>query len=272
MRNIYRKQCHIIFHSFSFVAINFECGAETAFYVFRGKVYLLFFRNFRRHFPDFEQPFLRKDARTGFHVISDTFCKKRQKTSILRLLTGFQEPRTIFRKGWQNHFQFVQGPFLETKFFLQKTYTMKILTFSSKKLPSLRKKIPQCWGNCFWWAGRNNVEKNNFSKKKLFALKFVTDFGLEFCGSFPEVAFCIFKNTLRVESADRKKGTINFVFEIWYKNLRTFSESFPQGYLYCILVVQRHFLGENEGKIFLIISIFWVCAEIFRQVVRIRFH
>ena len=50
-----------------------------------------FFWNFRRHFPDFEQPFLRKNARTGFHVISDTFCKKRQKTSILGLLTGFQE-------------------------------------------------------------------------------------------------------------------------------------------------------------------------------------
>ena len=37
-----------------------------------------FFRNFCRHFPDFEQPFLRKNARTGFYVISDTFCKKRQ--------------------------------------------------------------------------------------------------------------------------------------------------------------------------------------------------
>ena len=37
-----------------------------------------FFRNFREHFPDFEQPFLRKNARTGFFVISDTFCKKRQ--------------------------------------------------------------------------------------------------------------------------------------------------------------------------------------------------
>ena len=71
------------------------------------------------------------------------------------------------------------------------------------------------------------------------------------------VAFCIFKKTLRLESADKKR-TIIFVFEIWYKNLRTFIETFPQGYLYCILVDQRPFLGNNVGKVFVIISIFWV--------------
>ena len=68
------------------------------------------------------------------------------------------------------------------------------------------------------------------------------------------------------------KWTIYFVFEIWYKNLRIFSETFPKRYLYCILVVQRHLLGKNVGKVFLSLSIFWVCAEIFRQVVRITFH
>ena len=69
-----------------------------------------------------------------------------------------------------------------------------------------------------------------------------------------------------------KKWTIYFVFEIWYKNLRTFSETFPKGYLYCIPVVQRHLLGKIVGKVFLTISGFWFCAEIFRQVVKITFH
>ena len=128
---------------------------------------------------------------------------------------------------------------------------MKFLTFSSKKLPSLRKKIPQCWGNCFWWAGRNNVEKNNFSKKKLFALKFVTDFGLEFYGSFPEVGcFLHIQGYTSGRNCRPKKRTINFVFEIWYENLRTFSETFPQGYLYCFLVLQRHFFGKKYGQRF----------------------
>ena len=102
------------------------------------KFNFFFFRNFRRHFPDFEQPFLKKNARTGFYVISDTFCKKRQKTSILRLLTGFQEQ--YFGRVDKTTFDLSRGHFLETKCFLQKTYTMKFLTFSSKKLPTLRKK------------------------------------------------------------------------------------------------------------------------------------
>ena len=115
-----------------------------------------FFRNFRRHFPDIEQPFLIKDARTGFYVISDTFWK-RQKTSFLRLLTGFQEQ--YFGRVEKTTLHLSRGHFLETKCFLQKTYTMKFLNFSSKKLPTLRKKSPQCWRKCFWWARRNNVEK-----------------------------------------------------------------------------------------------------------------
>ena len=63
-----------------------------------------------------------------------------EKTKNFNFKTSHWVSRTIFRKSWQNHFPFVQGHFLETKCFLQKTYIMKFPNFSSKKLPTLRKK------------------------------------------------------------------------------------------------------------------------------------
>ena len=142
-----------------------------------------FFWNFRRHFPDFEQPFLRKNVRTGFYVISDTFCKK--KTNNFNFNTSHWVSGTIFRKGWQNHFPFVRGHFLETKCFLPKTCTKKFLNFSSKKLATLRKKIPHCWRNCFWWARRNNVEKNNSSKGNCLLTNLLPTSGWNFMAVFP---------------------------------------------------------------------------------------
>ena len=140
MRNICRKQCHISFHSLSFGAIFFLCGAETAFYVFRGKVYLLFFRNFRRHFPDFEQPFLRKNARTGFHVISDTFCKKRQKTSILRLLTGFQEQ--YFGRVDKTTFHLSRGTFWKQNVFFSENLHYEVFNLFIEKTTNFEKQNP----------------------------------------------------------------------------------------------------------------------------------
>ena len=119
-----------------------------------------FFWNFRRHFPVFEQPFLRKNARTGFHVISDTFCKK--KTKNFNFKTSHWVSRTIFREGWQNHYPCFQGHFLETKCFLQKTYTMKFLTFSSKKLPTLRKKNPTVLTKLLLMSTAKQCGKNYF--------------------------------------------------------------------------------------------------------------
>ena len=63
-----------------------------------------------------------------------------EKTKNFNFKTSHWVSRTTFRKSWQNHFPFVQGHFFETKCFLQKTFTMKFLNFSSTKLPSLRKK------------------------------------------------------------------------------------------------------------------------------------
>ena len=94
---------------------------------------------------------------------------------------------TLFRRGWQNHFPFVQGHFLETKCFLQKTYTMKFSTFSSKKLPTWRKKIPQCWRNCFWWARRNNVEKKSFSKENCLLTNLLPTSSWNFTAVFPRL-------------------------------------------------------------------------------------
>ena len=68
-----------------------------------------------------------------------------------------------------------------------------------------------------------------------------------------------------------KKRTNIFVFETWYKNLRTFSETFPQGYLYCISCSKTPF-GKKCGQSFTDHKHFWLCAEFFRQVVRSRFH
>ena len=87
---------------------------------------------------------------------------------------------------------------------------MKFLTFSSKKLPTLRKKSHNVDEIAFDEHGETMWKKLIFLKK-LFAHEFVTDFALEFYGSFPEVAFCILKDTLRVESADPKKGLL-FLF------------------------------------------------------------
>ena len=114
------------------------------------------------------------------------FAKKDKK---LQFMTSHWVSRTIFRKGWQNHFPFVQGHFLETKCFLQKTYTMKFLNFSSKKLPNLRKKIPQCWRNCFWWARRNHVEKINSSKENCLHTNLLPTSRWKFTAVFPRLLF-----------------------------------------------------------------------------------
>ena len=82
------------------------------------KFNFFFFRNFRRHFPDSGQPFLKKNARTGFYVICDTFCKKKQKTSILRLLTVFQEQN--FGRVDKTTFHLTRGTFWKQNVFCRK--------------------------------------------------------------------------------------------------------------------------------------------------------
>ena len=95
-----------------------------------------FFRNFRRHFPEFEQPFLRKKARTRFYVISHTFCKNWQKTSILRLLNGFQEQ--YFGRVDKSTFLLSRGNFSKQNVFCRKLTLWSFQPFHRKNY--------QLWG------------------------------------------------------------------------------------------------------------------------------
>ena len=194
-----------------------------------------------------------------------------EKTKNFKFKTSHWVSRTIFRKGWQNHFPFVQGQFLETKCFLQKTYTMKFLTFSSKKLPTLRKK-PHSVDEIAFDEHCETMWKKIIFPKKTVCTPICYRLPAGILRQFSRGCFLHIQGYTSGRKCRPKKKTINFDFELWYKNLRTFSETFPQGYLYCILVVQRHLLGKNVSKVFLIIIIFWVCAEIFRQVVRTTIH
>ena len=227
-----------------------------------------FFRNFRRHFPDFEQPFLRKNARTGFFVISDTFCKKRQKTSILRLLTGFQEQ--YFGKVDKTTFLLSRGNFRKQNVFCRKLTLWSFQTFHRKNY-QLWGKSPTMLTKLLLMSTAKQCGKKNFLKKTVCS-RICYRLLAGILRQFSRGCFLHLTEYTSDRKCRPKKGLFFFVFEIWYKNLRTFSETFPQGYLYCILVVQRHLLGKNVAKVFLIISIFWVRAEAFRQVVRITIH
>ena len=136
-----------------------------------------------------------------------------KKTKNFNFKTSHWVSRTIFRKGWQNHFPYVQGHFLEKKCFLQKTFTMKFLNFSPTKLPTLRKKIPQCWRNCFWWARRNNVEKKNFLKKTVSS-QICYRLRTRILRQFSRGCFLHIQEYTSGRKCRPKKRTISFVSEI----------------------------------------------------------
>ena len=148
-----------------------------------------------------------------------------EKSKNFKFKTSHWVSRTIFRKCWQNLFPFVHGQFLETKCFLQKTYTMKFLTFSSKKITNFEKKIPQCWRNCFWWARRNNVEKMILQKKTVCS-RICYRLPAGILWQFSRGCFLHIQGYTSGRKCRPKKSTINFVFEIWYKNHRLSAKLF----------------------------------------------
>ena len=74
-----------------------------------------------------------------------------------------------------------------------------------EKITNLEKKNPTVLTKLHLMSTAKQCGKKIF-QIKLFAHEFITDFGLQIYGSFPKVAFCIFKDTLRVESADPQNG------------------------------------------------------------------
>ena len=142
-----------------------------------------FFSDFSQTLPGFLATVFEKECQN--RILCYQWYLLQEKTKNFNFKTSHWVSRTIFRKSWQNHFPFVQGHFLETKCFLQKTYTMKFPNFSSKKLPNLGNKIPQCWRNCFWWARRNHVEEINFSKVNCLLTNLLPTSGWNFTAVFP---------------------------------------------------------------------------------------
>ena len=176
-----------------------------------------------------------------------SFGNEFEKFSVSRFCREFQEH--FLGRVDKTTFYLSGGTFREQNVFHRKKTLWSFSLFSSKKTTNFEQNRSR------------SVNKNELNEhgqtiwtkpfwKKSNCLRICCGLRAEFYGRFPEAAFYIFKDTFRVETVDRKKTTCNFVFEIWYKNLRTFSEIFPQRYLYCILVVQRHLLGKMRAKFF----------------------
>ena len=176
------------------------------------KFIFIFFRSFRRHFPDFEQPILRKNARTTFHVISDTFCKKIQKTSILRLLIVFQEQ--YFGRVDKTTFHLTRGIFWKQNVFLQKTYTMKFLTFSSKKLPTLRRKKSHSVDVIAFDEHGETMWKKIIFLKKTVCSQICYRLRAGILLQFSRRCFLHIQGYTSGRKCRPKKRTINFVFEM----------------------------------------------------------
>ena len=106
-----------------------------------------------------------------------TFAKK---TKNFNFKTCHWVWRTIFWKGWQNHFPLIQWHYLGTKcFFLTENLHFEVSNLFFEKITKFEQKIPQCGQNCFKWTRRNYLEKK-FFVKKLFVQEFVSTIGLEF--------------------------------------------------------------------------------------------
>ena len=185
-KNICRKQCHIIFHSFSFGAINFQCGAETAFYVFRGKVYLLFFSEFSSTLPGFWATVFEKECQNR------TLCYQwyllQEKKKNFNFKTSHWVSRTIFRKCWQNHFSFVRGQFLETNFFFAKTLHYGVFNFFIEKTTNIEKKHPTVLTKLLLMSTAKQCgKKNNFSKENCLLTNLLPTSGWKFTAVFPRL-------------------------------------------------------------------------------------
>ena len=192
------------------------------------EMFNFFFSDFSQTLPGFWATVFEKGCQN--RILCYQWYLLKEKTKNFNFKTSHWVSRTKFRKGWQNHFPFVQGQFLETKCFLQKTYTMKFLTFSSKKLPTLRKKSHNVDEIAFDEHGETMWKKLIFLKKTV-CTRICYRLRAGILRQFSRGCFLYIKGYTSGRKCRPKKRTIIFVFEIWYKNLRTFSETFPQGYL-----------------------------------------
>ena len=262
-RIICKKQFQNNLHLISFRANRFQCGARTV------QRKSLTFLDFEQTPPGFWADVFRQEYQNWFLCYLWYLLEMNLKSFPFQEFLGIF--RNNFSAGLTKPLFSCLGALFGNKMFFTEKNTMEFLTFFIKRTTNFEQNRSRSVNKNQLNEHGETIWKKPFWKKTN-CLRICCGLRAEFHGRFPEAAFYIFKDTFRVETVDRKKRTCIFVIEIWYKNLRTFSAIFPQGYLYCILVVQRHLLGKNEGKVFLIISIFWVCAEIFRQVVRITFH
>ena len=104
---------------------------------------------------------------------------------------------------------------------------MKFLTFSSKKLPILRNKIPHCWRNCFWWSRRNNVEKKTIFLKKTVCSQTFYRLQTGILRQFSRGCFLHFQEyTLGRKCRPKKKGLLFLFLKSDIKTPTNFQRNF----------------------------------------------
>ena len=119
-----------------------------------------------QHFMLSVIPFAKKDKKLQFQVVSLCF-----KNNISE---GLTKPLSIW-----------PGALFGNKMFLAGNLHYEVSNLFIEKIAKFEKQIPQCWRNCFRWARRNNVEKNDFAKENCLLTNSLPTSGWNFSAVLP---------------------------------------------------------------------------------------
>ena len=171
-----------------------------------------FFSDFSQTLPGFLATVFEKECQN--RILCYQWYLLQEKTKNFIFKTSHWVSRTIFRKGWKNHFAFVQGALFRNKMFFAENLHYEVLKLFIEKITNFEKKKPTVLTKMLLMSTAKQCGKKIVFLKKTVCTRICYRLRAGILRQFSRGCFLYIQGYTSSRKCRPKKRTINFVFEI----------------------------------------------------------